>query len=199
MAYVYRHIRLDKNEPFYIGIGSDNDYKRAYSTNSRNKYWQNITNKYPYEVDILLDNISTVDAKLKEIEFIKLYKRRLDGGTLCNITLGGEGANGLIRTKENKDKLSKFFMGKKRPKEVGEKISLKLKGRKLNSDRVELIRNRMIGNSYTTGIPLTQDHKNKISIANKGNSKQIVECPYCNITGGLPALKRWHFENCKNK
>jgi hypothetical protein len=22
MAYVYRHIRLDKNEPFYIGIGS---------------------------------------------------------------------------------------------------------------------------------------------------------------------------------
>lgn len=23
MAYVYRHIRLDKNEPFYIGIGKD--------------------------------------------------------------------------------------------------------------------------------------------------------------------------------
>ena len=29
MAYVYRHIRLDKNEPFYIGIGSDKTYKRA--------------------------------------------------------------------------------------------------------------------------------------------------------------------------
>ena len=29
MAYVYRHIRLDKNEPFYIGIGSDKEYKRA--------------------------------------------------------------------------------------------------------------------------------------------------------------------------
>jgi len=23
MAYVYRHIRLDKNEPFYIGISND--------------------------------------------------------------------------------------------------------------------------------------------------------------------------------
>ena len=22
MAYVYRHIRLDKNEPFYIGVGT---------------------------------------------------------------------------------------------------------------------------------------------------------------------------------
>ena len=31
MAYIYRHIRLDKNEPFYIGIGSDVEgkYKRA--------------------------------------------------------------------------------------------------------------------------------------------------------------------------
>jgi hypothetical protein len=199
MAYVYRHIRLDKNEPFYIGIGSDNNYKRAYSIDSRNKHWQNITNKHLYEVDILLDNINIVDAKLKEIEFIKLYKRRLDGGTLCNITLGGEGANGLIRTKENKDKIAKFNTGKKRPKEVGEKISLKLKGRKLNANRIEKIRQRMIGNSYTSGIPLKQEHKNKISIANKGKMKEIVECPYCKIEGGLPALKRWHFENCKNK
>lgn len=30
MAYVYRHIRLDKNEVFYIGIGTDTkNYKRA--------------------------------------------------------------------------------------------------------------------------------------------------------------------------
>jgi hypothetical protein len=29
MAYVYRHIRLDKNEPFYIGIGSDSSFARA--------------------------------------------------------------------------------------------------------------------------------------------------------------------------
>jgi hypothetical protein len=29
MVYLYRHIRLDKNEPFYIGIGSDKQYKRS--------------------------------------------------------------------------------------------------------------------------------------------------------------------------
>ena len=29
MAYVYRHVRVDKNQPFYIGIGTDNNYKRA--------------------------------------------------------------------------------------------------------------------------------------------------------------------------
>jgi hypothetical protein len=42
---VYRHIRLDKNEPFYIGIGSDRNYKRASSIKDRNKYWGNIVNK----------------------------------------------------------------------------------------------------------------------------------------------------------
>jgi hypothetical protein len=31
--YVYRHIRLDKNEPFYIGIKNKKNYARAYQTN----------------------------------------------------------------------------------------------------------------------------------------------------------------------
>ena len=31
MAYVYRHIRLDKNQPFYIGVGTCDTYERAYS------------------------------------------------------------------------------------------------------------------------------------------------------------------------
>lgn len=41
MAYLYRHIRLDKNQPFYIGISNvDDDYKRAYKRSCRNKYWK---------------------------------------------------------------------------------------------------------------------------------------------------------------
>lgn len=26
-----------------------------------------------------------------------------------------------------------------------------------------------------------------------------VTCPYCNKTGGLGIMHRWHFDNCKNK
>jgi hypothetical protein len=199
MAYVYRHIRLDKNEPFYIGIGSDENYKRAFSKNSRNKYWKNIINNCDYEVEILLNNISLPEAKVKEIEFIKLYKRKIDGGSLCNLSLGGEGTNGYIRTKENKDKIALFNIGKKRPKEVGDKISLRLKGIKRDDSFKDKLRNRMMGNTYTSGIPLSQEHRNKIGMANKGNKQKVVVCPYCNLSGGLPALKRWHFENCKNK
>jgi hypothetical protein len=65
MAYVYRHIRLDKNEPFYIGIGGDNNYQRTYSKNSRNIFWQRVVKKTNYNVDILLDNLTKDEAKEK--------------------------------------------------------------------------------------------------------------------------------------
>ncbi len=37
MAIVYKHIRLDNDTVFYIGIGKNQ--KRPYSKNYRNKYW----------------------------------------------------------------------------------------------------------------------------------------------------------------
>ena len=42
--YVYIHIRLDNNEPFYIGIGNKKNYARAYQTkpDRRNQIWCNI-------------------------------------------------------------------------------------------------------------------------------------------------------------
>ena len=53
--YVYRHIRLDTNQPFYIGVGSG---KRDTSTKSRNIFWHNITNKTEYRVEKILLNLT---------------------------------------------------------------------------------------------------------------------------------------------
>jgi hypothetical protein len=57
--YVYRHIRLDKNEPFYIGIGNKKNYARAYQTkpDRRNKIWEKIYLKTNIEIEIILDNL----------------------------------------------------------------------------------------------------------------------------------------------
>jgi hypothetical protein len=200
MAYVYRHIRLDKNEPFYIGIGSDEKHKRAYTTDSRNKIWKSIVSRTNFEIEIILDNISWEDACKKEIEFIDLYKRKCDNGILANLSYGGEGGvSGFKRSQENKDKISNYNKGKKRPKIVGEKISLKLKGIKRSDAFKETIKNRMIGNSYTLGMKISDEHKAKISMANKGVKQKIVQCPYCDIKGGNSVMKRFHFDNCKKK
>lgn len=113
MAYIYRHIRLDKNEPFYIGIGSDSGY-RAKDSKKRNKIWKGIVSKTEYEVEILLDDITWEQACEKEIEFIQLYGRICNGsGCLANLSLGGEGY--LDPSAEVREKLSKSKLGSKNP------------------------------------------------------------------------------------
>jgi hypothetical protein len=114
MAYLYRHIRLDKNEPFYIGIGSDNTYKRAYKKRGRSFRWKDIAYQVLYEVEILLDNLTWEEACSKEIEFIKLYGRAdLNEGTLVNMTDGGEGTYGFKHTENNKQKIKIRLKGNK--------------------------------------------------------------------------------------
>jgi hypothetical protein len=164
MAYVYRHIRLDKNEPFYIGIGSDKNYKRSNSHNHRNRHWKNIVAQTLYEVEILLDNLIWDEACSKEIEFIALYGRAdLDKGPLVNMTDGGEGNNNLSKETRN-------VIGYKIRNNIerGKKISMTNKGR----------------SSSNKGKLFTEEHKAKIK-AKRGHlkgrknvwqSKPVLQC-----------------------
>ena len=123
MAYLYRHVRIDKNEPFYIGIGSDDKYRRAEAKKGRNKFWKSIVSKTDYTIEIILDDISFEQAKEKEKEFIALYGRRdLGTGSLVNLTDGGDGTVGVIRTEEWKRKQSLKLKGRKcKPKSLEQK------------------------------------------------------------------------------
>lgn len=99
--YLYRHIREDKDEPFYIGIGTKKRgntdiqvYIRAYSRYDRNEIWKRIVNKSSYKVEIILESNSKSFIKSKEIEFIGLYGRiDLKTGILSNMTNGGDGSS----------------------------------------------------------------------------------------------------------
>lgn len=99
--YVYRHVRLDTNTPFYVGKGYG---RRATSKSGRNKYWHNIVKRYGYEVEIMLAGLTEDEALSKEIEFIGLYK----GLKYCeaNIALGGTSNSGFKASKELKKLLS---------------------------------------------------------------------------------------------
>jgi hypothetical protein len=125
MAYVYRHIRLDKNEPFYIGIANTDIY-RASTKRNRNKIWTCIANKTTFRIEILIDNLTWEDACKKEKEFIQIYGRiDLNNGCLANLTDGGEGTLGrsYCASKEHRSNLSIASFGKKMSKEAKEKMS----------------------------------------------------------------------------
>ena len=101
--YLYRHIRLDKNEPFYIGIGKKNKhqgmYNRAVSKKNRNNIWNGIESKTDISVEILLESDDKDFIEKKEKEFISLYGKIISNtGTLANIQDGGMYAANKINT-----------------------------------------------------------------------------------------------------
>ena len=187
MAYVYRHIRLDKNEPFYIGVSNDCDilYKRAYKKFGRNEYWQRIVSKTDYRVDILFDEVDFGFAKEKEIELIKLYGRQnLNNGILCNLTDGGEGTLNMVFNDEHKLKISNANKGrnfseihKKRLSESAKNrneaiiniqrerffnLGKNNKGKKQSLECIEKRSLKLKGKTHTI------EAKEKISLANRG-------------------------------
>lgn len=200
--YVYEWIRLDTNEPFYVGKGHGN---RAYYP-LRNKYFNNIVNKIGSEnlaVSFLREGLDEKTAFEYEIYYIALYRDEL-GFNLTNLTDGGTGGNVYIyRTeeemKETRRKLSeaaKNWSEESRKKhrdaaiknmakaEIREKISKSLKGRpKTLEHKMKVIeankkKSKEMAKKISKikkGVPLSDSHKKKLSEAKK--FKVIVILP----------------------
>lgn len=121
--YLYRHIRLDKNVPFYIGIGSKTnkehtkhtfEYSRAFETRTRSKVWKSIATKTAYEVEILVESNDKSAIELLEIDMIKMYGRIIKNtGTLANLHPGGNYKTGYKRTDEQRKSISDRQTGSK--------------------------------------------------------------------------------------
>lgn len=113
-CYIYSHTTLDTNQIFYIGIGSTPNYKRAYSKTYRSKHWNNIIKKHGYEVQILSHNKTWEEVCELEKLLISYYGRKdLGLGNLCNLTDGGEGALGVVRSEELKKRYGLHNIGRK--------------------------------------------------------------------------------------
>jgi len=159
MAYVYSHTRLDTGNIFYIGIGSDNFFKRAHTNKNRNKHWINICNKCQIKIDILYSNITWEQACNIEQELIlELGRIDLNNGQLVNLTSGGEGKFGFVTPIDTKNKISNTKKG----------VASKLKGVSRDwhpsSESIESRRGKLIGQKRT------DETKLKMSLAKKGKT-----------------------------
>ena len=183
MAYVYRHIRLDTNEVFYVGIGVQRLNKRAKTTVKRNTFWRNIVAKTDWYYEILFDDLTIEKAKEKEIEFIKIYGRKdLGNGTLCNLTDGGDGTlnykvSDSVKNKlsiankcktltlEHKEKISKSHKGKVFSEETISKMRLAKIGYKQSDETINKRAAKLIGNKSNSGKKLPEAVKLKMKEA----------------------------------
>jgi hypothetical protein len=184
MAYVYRHIRLDKNEPFYIGIGSSEYYNRAYRNKNRTDLWKRISVKGGYEVEILLDNLTWDEACEKEKEFISLYGRiDLKTGCLANMTDGGDGAINAIISKEHREKVAEANRKRVFTKEDRKNISIRHTGRVKSEESKKKLSNSLknsekfkaaikINSEKYKGFKHSEESKKKMGAS---RSKKVIQ------------------------
>lgn len=105
--YIYRHIRPDTNEVFYIGKGSNisRGNNQRMISKERSVWWKRIValNNGNYKKEVIFECDNEKLCFEKEQEFIALYGRKdLGKGTLVNMTNGGDGATGIIITDKQK-------------------------------------------------------------------------------------------------
>jgi hypothetical protein len=176
MYYVYSYLREDLS-PYYIGKGTKG---RAYaSANHRIKAPKNKERIY-----IIKDNLTEKEAYDLEKLYILIFGRvDLETGILRNLSDGGEGPTGYKTKPEQRRKIALSRMGEKHPlygispsKETREKQRQALQGRFVGEknpmyNQTHTEENRKKISDRHKGVPKTEEHKIKMSIAAKGKKK----------------------------
>lgn len=122
--YVYEWIRLDTNEPFYVGKGKGNrwrSFNRKY-----NPYFMRVINNVDVAVNILENNLSEQAALEYEVYYIEYYKDL--GYELTNLTPGGDNPPIVHLTGKRNGMYGRFlndnpFYGKKHTNETRRRMS----------------------------------------------------------------------------
>lgn len=160
MFYVYEHIRLDTQTPFYVGKGTG---KRAWYFLKRNSRHSHIRHKHGLRVNIVKHFNNENNAYRFEEQLIKSYKSL--GYCEANFSDGGKAVSGWSHTDEAKRKVSLARRGK--PTTLGTTLSEETK---------EKIRQARLGTKRPEGNKWgnhTEETKKRISGAMTGNKNPM--------------------------
>jgi hypothetical protein len=166
--------------------------KNVHTYKGSGTYWKRHLNKHhaTYTTKVIGFFIHK-ESCMEFCEWYSQIKNIVDDYGWANLIIenGLDGsAPGWKHTEETKLKISKSKMGNKNMlgKTFSEETKLKMSKAKM-------------------GIKLSEEHKLNMSKAQMGNKnmlgykQKIVSCPHCNKKGGKGNMKRYHFDNCKNK
>jgi NUMOD3 motif len=116
MFYVYEHARPD-GTVFYIGKGTHTPRKgfgRSTATQDRSVFWRRtVARAGGFTASVVAVCRDEELAFRVERALIALYGRRVTGGSLCNLTTGGDGHSGLSPSEETRARLREANSGER--------------------------------------------------------------------------------------
>lgn len=127
----------------------------------------------------------------KNKTFTEEHRRKMSEG---RIHIKGENhpRYGMKHTEKTKQRLSEQKKGENHPsygKKRGDETRQKMR---------QNHRNQKGEKNHNYGKRLCEETRQKMREAKRGKQEQVT-CPHCDKVGGLSAMKKWHFDNCRCK
>lgn len=197
--FLYKIINII-TQKYYIGMHSTNNLDDGYmGSGTRLRYSINKYGKENHTMEILEFFSTREELCKREEEMITITE--VTEKNCMNMKIGGQYSSGMLGKKhsiETREKMS--IKGKGRIFSDAHKLALK-ESRKKQTFTDETLKKKsdsMKGNKNGLGYKPTDESNKARSLKVKGRKQETIICPYCQATGGISAMKRHHFENCKN-
>jgi len=195
ISHLYKITDTARNK-FYIGKHLGNSQGSYWGSGTRivNHVKKYGTGDLKYEILAIGTEqyIYAIEASYINSNFLK------QNSNCLNILAGGKGNHNakcgstIGRVAPNK--------GKKTPKSVRLKQRLAKLGKPGNrAGTLNSAETRLKISLSNKGRKFSSEHIKKLGDMARGRVLAKTTCPHCNLIGGKPAMKRWHFDKCKNK
>ena len=178
-AFVYKLTNVDKNK-HYIGYHKGSTDDGYVCSSSSEEFWNDWENDN-WKRDILFEGTQSECVK-KEIELL----RQMDLTKNYNNSVAGH----IIFTEEVRNKMRKAH-NKNRNYAKGWKFTEESK-KKLSNSHKKFVSSL----SESERKAHYKQNKNLDKLTESNNSS--AKCPHCDKVGQYRAMKRWHFDNCKD-